>query len=101
MAAGAIATLSSDKFAFLAFFLPTLLPITARLLLYPTHETSVAMGLLLMAFAAVLLITALQFHAAIIESLQLRLANLDLVHNLSLAKDQAEGSNVQLTESNR
>jgi PAS domain S-box-containing protein len=101
MAAGAIATLSADKFAFLAFFLPTLLPITVRLLLYPTHETSVAMGLLLVAFAAVLSVTALQFHASIVESLQLRLANLDLVQNLSVAKDQAESSNLRLAESNR
>ncbi len=101
MAAGAIATLSSDKFAFLAFFLPTLLPITVRLFLYPIHETSVAMGVLLVAFAVVLLITALQFHAAIVESLHLRLANLDLVRHLSIAKDQAERSNVQLAESNR
>jgi PAS domain S-box-containing protein len=101
MAAGAIATLSADKGAFLAFFIPTLLPVTARLLLAPAHETSVAMGLLLVAFAAVLLITALQFHASIVESLRLRLANLDLVQHLSLAKDQAERSNLQLTEANR
>jgi len=101
MAAGAIATLSADKFAFLAFFLPTLLPVTVRLLLYPTHQTSVAMGLLLVAFAAVLVVTALQFHASIVESLQLRLANLDLVQNLSVAKDQADSSNLRLAESNR
>src|SRR5215813_2245562 len=101
MGAGAIATLSSDKFAFLAFFLPTLFPITVRLLLYPTYETSMAMGLLLVAFAAVLLITALQLHAWIVQSLQLRLTNFDLVQNLSVAKDRAENSNRRLAESNR
>jgi PAS domain S-box-containing protein len=101
MAAGAIATLSADMSAFLAFFLPTLLPVTARIFTHYDSEISTAMGFLLLSFAGVLLIAARQLHASIVESLQLRLANLDLVQNLSIAKEQTEDSNLQLAESNQ
>jgi hypothetical protein len=90
MAGGAIATLSADMSAFLAFFLPTLLPVTVRIFTHHDSGISTAMGFLLLSFAGVLLVTARQMHASIVESLQLRLANFELVQNLSAAKDQTE-----------
>jgi len=101
MAGGAIATLSADMSAFLVFFLPTLLPVTARIFTQHDSGISTAMGLLLLSFAGVLLVTARQMHASIVESLQLRLANLELVQHLSAAKDQTESSNRQLAASNQ
>jgi PAS domain S-box-containing protein len=101
MAAGAIATLSSDMFAFLVFFLLTLLPVTVRILVRHDSGISLAMGFLLLSFSGVMLITARQLHASIAESLRLRLSNLDLVQNLSVAKEQAEDSNQQLAASNQ
>jgi PAS domain S-box-containing protein len=51
-------------------------------------------------FSGCLVLIANYMHAAIIESLRLRLANLDLVHNLSVAKEQAEEVSRQLAASN-
>jgi signal transduction histidine kinase len=41
-------------------------------------------------FTGLVFVIAQRFHVSIIETLQLRGANLDLVHNLSIAKEQAE-----------
>ena len=101
MAAGAIATLSSVMPAFLVFFLPTLLPVTLRLLLQQGDWVLTAMGFLLLSFAGVLFITARHLHTSIAESLSLRLENLDLIHSLSVGKEQTEHANQQLAESNQ
>lgn len=100
MAAGAVMTLSSVMSAFFAFYLPTVLPIAARLF-FEGGAVHIAMGLPLLAFAAMLVVTARQFHVALITSFQLRFVNLDLVQSLSLAKEQAEQANQQLQESNQ
>ncbi len=101
MAAGAIATLSSVMPAFLVFFLPTLLPITLRLLLQQGDWVLTAMGFLVLSFAGVLFIAARHLHTSIAESLSLRLENLDLIHSLSVGKEQTEHANQQLAESNQ
>jgi hypothetical protein len=100
MAAGAVAVLSTVMTAFLAFFLPTLLPIIMQLLLHG-GEIHTAMGLLALCFAGVLLLTARHLHASIAESLRLRDQNLDLIQHVSMAKEHAESTNRQLVESNR
>jgi signal transduction histidine kinase len=92
MAAGAVVALSPLLSAFLAFFLPTLLPITIQLFVQGT-TVSIAMGLLMLCFAGVLLTMARHYHASLIQSLQLRFDNLDLVQSLSVAKEQAEAAN--------
>ena len=100
MASGAVVALSSIMSAFFAFFLPTVLPITARLFL-EGGAVHIAMGFPLLAFAGLLVVTARQFHSSLTTSFQLRFENLDLVRSLSSAKEQAEGSNQQLKESNQ
>jgi len=100
MAAGAVVALSSVMPAFLAFFLPTILPVTARLF-FEGSAVHIAMGLPSLAFAGMLLVTARQFHASLTTSFSLRLDNLDLVQSLSFAKEQDERSNRQLLESNQ
>jgi len=97
MAVGAVATLSVVTAAFLAFFIPTLLPITVRLFLQG-NEISTAMGLLALSFSGVLLVTARNLHAAVAESLSLHLENLNLIQSLSVAKDQTESANRRLAE---
>lgn len=92
MAAGAVVALSPLLSTFLAFFLPTLLPITVQLLTQG-ETVSIAMGLLMLCFAGVLLTMARRYHTSLIQSLQLRFDNLDLVQSLSVAKEQAEAAN--------
>ncbi|HKA54312.1 MAG TPA: HAMP domain-containing sensor histidine kinase [Candidatus Binatia bacterium] len=88
-AAGAVVVLSPVMAAFLAVFLPTLLPITVRLLVQG-DEIHGSMGLLLLSFAGVLLSMARHQQASLVESLHLRFANLDLIDHLTLAHSQAE-----------
>ncbi|TMA60129.1 MAG: response regulator, partial [Deltaproteobacteria bacterium] len=92
MAMGAVAVLSPTMTAFLAVFIPTLLPITIQLFI-EGGDVPVAMGLLLLSFAGVLLMMAHHLHASLTESLKLRFANLDLIHSLSVAREQAEAAN--------
>jgi two-component system, sensor histidine kinase and response regulator len=89
MVAGGVAVLSSVPRAFLCFGIPIIVPITLRLLA-GGDEISLGMGLLLICFFAVLIVTARHLHASIIESFSLRFTNLALVERLSIAKDQAE-----------
>lgn len=100
MAAGAVVALSSVILAFFAFFLPTLLPITVRLF-FEGGAVHIAMGVPVLVFAAMLVVTARQFHASLMTFFSLRLENLDLVQSLSFAKEQTERSNQQLLESNQ
>jgi signal transduction histidine kinase/CheY-like chemotaxis protein len=92
MAAGAVAVLSPVMTAFLAVFIPTLLPVTVQLFLQG-DEVHMSMGLLLLSFAGVLLLMAHHQQASITQSLHLRFENLDLIDSLSAAKSQAEEAN--------
>jgi len=92
MATGALTVFSSVMATFLAFFIPTLLPITIQLF-RQGGEVPVAMGLLSLSFAGVLLVIARHQHASITESLRLRFENLDLIQSLSVAKARAEEAN--------
>jgi signal transduction histidine kinase len=86
MAAGAVVVLSPVMKAFLAVFIPTLLPITVQVFLR-RDEVHVSMGLLLLSYAGVLLVMARHHHASIAESLRLRFENFDLIHHLAIAKE--------------
>ena len=91
MAAGAVGLLSSVRTAFLAFFIPTVLPIIVRFLVHG-GTVPVAMGFLGLLFAGALLAIARNFHASIVESLNLRFENYELIQSLSVAKEQAEAA---------
>jgi PAS domain S-box-containing protein len=91
MAVGAVGLLSSVMAAFLAFFIPTVLPIIVRFLV-PGGTVPVAMGLLGLSFAGALLAIARNFHASILESLNLRFENYELIRSLTVAKGQAEAA---------
>jgi len=91
MAAGAVGLLSSVRTAFLAFFIPTVLPVIVRFLVHG-GTVPVAMGFLGLLFAGALLAIARNFHASIVESLNLRFENYELIRSLSVAKEQAEAA---------
>ena len=91
MAAGALATLSEVRAVFFAFVIPDLLPCVVQLLLHG-DPLSLAMGFLALSFSVVVLVVSSHLHASIVTSLRLRLENVDLLQNLSLAKDQAEAA---------
>ena len=92
MVIGASAVLSSVLAAYWALLLPTALPIFLQLLLQG-NSLSFAMGLMLAGGVTVFIFSARQVHASITESIRLRFENLDLVHSLSVAKEQTESAN--------
>jgi PAS domain S-box-containing protein len=89
MAAGAMGMMAPVRSAYVAFCVPTLVPILVRFS-FAGDELSLAMSLLLAFFLVILLTTASHMHASITESLRLRCENLALIQNLSEAKEQAE-----------
>ena len=91
MAAGALAILAADRAAFFAFFLPNVVPLLLRLF-SQGESLSTAMGFLATAFCVVVLVVAQHLHSSVVESLHLRLENLDLLRHLSVAKDRAEAA---------
>lgn len=100
MSAGGLAVLVADLTVFFAFLLPALLPLTGRLFL-GDNDLSVGMGLLSVSFTGLLMVVARYFHVSIVTSLQLRFENLDLVAQLSKAKEQAEAAREQAEAANR
>ena len=92
MSAGSVPVLAPVRTAPPCFFLPILLT-SAVWLLFQGERTAIGMGCLFLGLIGVLLTTATQLHRSISESLQLRFANLDLVHELSVAKTQADNAN--------
>jgi signal transduction histidine kinase/CheY-like chemotaxis protein len=95
MAGGGVAALPARRATFLVFFLPTLLPVSLRLLTFG-DEMHVVMGLMVLFFAGALLVIAWRTHAMIISSLNLRFANRDLIAFLTSAKERAEQLNEEL-----
>lgn len=97
MITGAVAMLSWVKGAFLAFLVPTALPITVRFFLQG-NEMFVAMGAMCVVFSGALLTIARHHLASVAESLAFRFANLDLIQHLSESEQQANASSVALQE---
>jgi signal transduction histidine kinase len=95
MAAGAVAVLTPRIVIFLAFFLPTLLPLIGQLVMQPS-ELHLTMGGVLLIFMLALLFTARRMHYTIVSSLTLRTENAGLVQYLTTANVQAEQLNKEL-----
>ena len=93
-----IANLAAIRSLFFTFLLSLLIPTVLRLFLSEESSTT-TLGLFCVVFSGCLVLIANYMHAAITESLRLRLTNLDLVRNLSVAKEQAEEVSRQLTAS--
>lgn len=94
-----IANLAAIRALFFTFFLALLVPTVLRLFLSEERSTT-TLGFFCVVFSGCLVPIANYMHAAITESLRLRLTNLELVHNLSVAKEQAEEVSRQLAASN-
>lgn len=93
-----LANLAAIRSLFFTFLLSLLTPTVLRLFLNEESGTT-TLGLFYILFSICLVLIATYMHAAITESLRLRLANLDLVNNLSVAKEHAEKTSRQLTAS--
>jgi two-component sensor histidine kinase len=92
MAVGAAATLSPVLEAYWAFLVPVATPIILQMF-WQGDTMAAAMGLMLIACTVVFINSARQMHGSITESIRLRFENLDLVQNLSAAKEQTEEVN--------
>jgi two-component sensor histidine kinase len=92
MAVGAAATMSPLLEAYWVFLFPVATPIILQMFLQGDTMTA-AMGLMLFACTVVFINSARQVHSSITESIRLRFENLDLVQNLSAAKEQTEAAN--------
>jgi PAS domain S-box-containing protein len=94
----AVANLAAIRPLFFLFYFSLMAPTVLRLLL--SAESSVTIvGLLCIGFSGCLVLIVNYLHASITESLRLRFTNLDLVHSLSAAKEQAERFSTQLSAS--
>ncbi len=87
MVAGAMATLSSYKWAFLAFSIPVVLPFTYQVI---THESDIH---LILALTYLLFVFAMgsishRLHHTVSDSLKFRFENFDLLKRLIQAKDR-------------
>jgi signal transduction histidine kinase/CheY-like chemotaxis protein/HPt (histidine-containing phosphotransfer) domain-containing protein len=91
MSAG-VMWLSAVLSAYFAFVVPTLVPVTVRLFL-EGEQIPFVMGLQIVFFAGVLFVMARNQHGSISGSLKLRFENLELVTDLSRAKEHAEEAN--------
>jgi diguanylate cyclase (GGDEF)-like protein/PAS domain S-box-containing protein len=96
LAAGAMSTLSSYRGAYLAYLLPSLAPFTVQIM-RQGGQLQLAMGLLLMLFAAMMLVISRRIHETLTNSLRLRFDNGDLVRELIASRDTQEAVNRELT----
>ncbi len=96
LAAGAMSTLSSYRGAYLAYLLPSLAPFTVQIL-GQGGQLHLAMGLLLVLFAAMMLLISRRIHETLTDSLRLRFENGDLVRELMASRDTQEAVNRELT----
>ncbi len=95
MVAGAAATFSTIKTAFLSYSIPVLVPLIFRLFSYG-DEIHVTMGGTTLLFAVLIHSTAWRVHDMSALSLKLRLENRNLVAYLASAKDRTEKLNEEL-----
>ncbi len=94
----AIAYLAIVRSIFFIFFSMLAVPTLFRLFLNK-GEGSTMIAILGVSSASFLIPIANYLHASIVESLRLRFVNLDLVHTLAAAKEQAEQAKLQLAVS--
>ncbi|MEO8629899.1 MAG: PAS domain S-box protein, partial [Betaproteobacteria bacterium] len=89
LSSGALSTLSSYRWAYIAFLLPALLPFTVRVMLQQ-GEVFVALSAMLTLFLVMMSIISLRYSASFAQSLRLRFDNLDLLDNLVVARDRQQ-----------
>jgi len=96
MVAGAMSTLSSFRGAFLVFLLPALLPYTAQVLRHG-GDVHLAMGAMLLLFVIMMQTISARLYATVAESLRLRFDNLELLSDLTSARDRQKAVNQELS----
>ena len=95
MMLGGGAILAARPAAFLAFLIPTGLPVAIRLLA-DGDSSHLVMGLLMLLLIAANLLTTMHVHQAIIASLALRFENNGLIAGLQVATQRLESLNQEL-----
>lgn len=93
--AGAMATLSSYRNAFLVFAVPTIIPFTYQAILHDT-DTNFAIACTYLLFLFMMGVISHRLHHTITHSLRLRFDNSDLLHRLLQAKDHQKTINLEL-----
>ena len=89
LSSGALSTLSSYRWAYIAFLLPAVLPFTVRVMLQQ-GEVFVALSAMLMLFLVMMSIISLRYSASFAQSLRLRFDNLGLLDNLVAASERQQ-----------
>ena len=97
MVASALVALTPVKAAFLGFMLPALLPLTIAIFVQGSNM-HVFMGVLLLVFAAVMLVTFPIMHETHASSLRARFENSELLARLSQVNRDAAEANRQMAE---
>jgi PAS domain S-box-containing protein len=95
MVAGATAAFSALKTAFFAYTLPALIPIIIKFFSI-ADNLHAAMGVMILLFLILMIVTALRIHKMGVTSLLLRFENKNLIDFLSQAKQKAESMNIKL-----
>ncbi|PHS25407.1 MAG: hypothetical protein COA83_05650 [Methylophaga sp.] len=93
MVAGSLVPLSCYIPAFAAFAIPTLVPFSLYLLAQPDQATNLS-GMLVILYLVALMGFAVMVNRNIIDSIQLRFANVDLLNDLQIQKELAEKANI-------
>ncbi|HHI92174.1 MAG TPA: response regulator [Gammaproteobacteria bacterium] len=93
MSAGAISTLTAYLPAFYAFVIPAMLPIGIMFLL-EDDRMHITLGLMTFIYAFGMPFFARNINRSLVETLKLRFENLQLVHELSFQKEEAEQANI-------
>ena len=93
MGAGSLSSLTTYLPAFFAYFPTSLLPISVLLIMGgdPLH---LSLGIMAVAYILALTYFALNINRALIQSLELRFENIELVGQLRQQKDEAEQANI-------
>jgi len=93
MTAGAMSTLTAYLPAFYAFVVPAMLPIGIMFLL-EDDRMHTALGIMIFIYAFGIPFFARNINRSLVETLKLRFENLQLVHELSFQKEEAEQANI-------
>ncbi|GKS69834.1 diguanylate cyclase/phosphodiesterase with PAS/PAC sensor(s) [Nitrosomonas sp. PY1] len=103
MIAGAMAALSSYPGAFLLFTIPAIAPYTYRIFTHPNHD-HIVIGTTVLLFAFLMWCISRRLYQTIIDSLNLRFENHDLINHLQQAHKLQNTVNselqTQITEKN-
>jgi len=96
LGAGSVTTLASVRGAPLLFLVPALVPYTFRLFTY-SGETSLVMAAMVALFMTMMSIISRRLYATVEKSLQLRFENVDLIQDLTRARDVQDEAHRALT----